>query len=172
MKKYILLILFILYCLQKTFCQNIPGVQSSVTTSSQGTAGNFVISYTIGEMPLIQSWKSNGLLITQGVIQPLTFIADTAYECFSQTEVKVYPNPNPGIFSLQLSILKKGKAKTILFDVTGRQLQLEEFDYNTFATRQYNINRLPNAVYYLQLFFTETGTTKAKKCVYTIEKIN
>jgi hypothetical protein len=147
-------------------------VQTAATTASQGTAGNFIISYTIGEMPLVQSWKNNGLLITQGIMQPLTFIADTAYECFSQTEVKVYPNPNPGLFSLQLSILKKGKAKTILFDATGRQLQQEEFDYSTFATRQYNINRRPNAVYYLQLFFTETGTTKAKKCVYTIEKIN
>jgi hypothetical protein len=147
-------------------------VQTPCTTASQGTAGNFVISYTIGEMPLVQSWKSNGLLITQGIMQPLTFIADSAYECFSQTEVKIYPNPNPGTFSLQLILLKKGTIKTILIDATGRQVQQDEFTYNTFATKQYNITRLPNAVYYLQLFFTETGSNKVKRCVYTIEKIN
>jgi Secretion system C-terminal sorting domain len=158
--------------MQNIFCQTAAGLQTACTTTAQRTAGNFIISYTIGEMPLVQSWQSNGLLITQGILQPLKGIADTAYECFSQTEVKVYPNPNPGIFSLQLSILKKGTVKTILFDATGRQLQQDEFDYNSFFTQPYNISRLPGGVYYLQLFFTETGSNKAKKCVYTIQKIN
>jgi Secretion system C-terminal sorting domain len=150
----------------------IVGVQTPCTTTSQGAVGNFIISYTIGEMPLIESYKSNGLFITQGIIQPKTSIADTAYECFSQTEVTVYPNPNPGIFSLQLSILKKGTIQTNLFDATGKLLQREAFEYITFTTKKYSITQLPNAVYYLQLFFTEAGTNKAKKCVYTIQKIN
>ena len=105
-------------------------------------------------------------------MQPLTFIADTAYECFSLTEVKVYPNPNPGIFSLQLSILKTGTAKTILLDATGKRVQQDEFAYNTFSTKQYNIMRLAAGIYYLQLFFTESGSSKAKKCVYQIQKMN
>lgn len=171
MKKNRLCLLIIYSSWQTVFGQNIAGVENPCTTSSQGTAGNFIISYTIGEMPLVQSWQSNGLLITQGTIQPLTFIADSAYQCFSQTEVKVYPNPNPGMFSLQLSILKKGKAKTILFDAAGKLLQTDEFDYATFTTKQYNINRYASGVYYLQLFFTETGSSNLKKCVYTIQKI-
>ncbi|MGF2412525.1 T9SS type A sorting domain-containing protein [Ferruginibacter sp.] len=171
MKKDIICILILGGSWQTAFCQNIPGVENPCTTSSQGAAGNFIISYTIGEMPLVQSWQSNGLLITQGTIQPLTFIADSAYQCFSQTEVKVYPNPNPGIFSLQLSLLKKGKAKTILFDAAGKLLQTDEFDYTTFTTKQFNINRFASGVFYLQLFFTETGSSNLKKCVYTIQKI-
>jgi hypothetical protein len=171
-KKYILVAGSLLFCTQISFCQNIPGVQTPCTTSSQGTAGNFIISYTIGEMPLVQSWQSNGLLITQGIIQPLSFIADTIFECFSQTEVKVYPNPNPGIFSLHLSILKTGNVKTILFDAGGRQIQQEEFAYNSFVVKQYNISRLSGGMYYLQLFFTETGSSKPKKCVYQIQKMN
>ncbi len=172
MKIYILFIALAVCCWQTTLCQNIPGVQTPVTTSSQGTAGNFVISYTIGEMPLVQSWSSNGLLITQGVIQPLTFIADTAYQCFSQTEVKVYPNPNPGIFSLQLSLFKKGIIKTILLDASGKLIQTEQFDYSTFTTKQFDINRMASGTYFLQLFFTETGSNKSQKCAYTIQKIN
>ncbi len=172
MKKNLLLTMLLLFNGQITFCQNVPGVQTPVTTSSQGTAGNFIISYTIGEMPLVQSWKSNGLLITQGIIQPLTFVADTAYECFNQTEVKVYPNPNPGIFSLQLSLYKKGVIKTILLDASGKLIQTDQFDYSTFTTRQFDINRMAKGTYFLQLFFTETGTNKAQKCAYTIQKIN
>jgi hypothetical protein len=148
-------------------------VQTAATTAAQGTAGNFVISYTIGEMPLIQSWKSNGLLITQGILQPSApGIADTAYQCFSQTEVKVYPNPNPGIFSLQLSLLKKGVIKTLLFDVNGKMVRADQFDYSTYMTKQFDINRMASGTYYLQLLFTETGTNKTQKCAYTIQKIN
>jgi hypothetical protein len=163
---------FIVCCSwQISICQNIPGTATPCTTSSQGTAGNFIISYTIGEMPLVQSWQNNGLLITQGVIQPQTFIADSTYQCFGQTEVKVYPNPNPGIFSLQLSILKTGKARTILFDAAGKLLQADEFDYNTFTTKQYDISRFASGIFYLQLFFTATGNSSPKKCVYSIQKI-
>jgi Secretion system C-terminal sorting domain len=151
---------------------NSPATQTACTTAAQGTAGNFVISYTIGEMPLIQSWQSNGLMITQGVQQPVPFIADTVYECYGQTEVKVFPNPSPGVFSLRLSLLKKGNVKTLLFDASGKMVQTNEFAYNTFSTTQYNIQNLTNGVYYLQLYFTEAGSTRQKKCVYTIQKIN
>jgi hypothetical protein len=170
--KKIIFLLFILHAKNNSQAQNITNVQTPCTTTAQGIAGNFIISYTIGEMPLIQSWKNNGLMITQGVLQPVPLIADTLYECYGQTEVKVYPNPTHGIFSLQLSILKKGKIKTNLFDATGKLLQIEEFDYSSFATKQFNISNLSNGMYFLQLFFTEAGTTKAKKCVYTIQKIN
>ena len=151
---------------------NGPATQTACATAAQGTAGNFIISYTIGEMPLIQSWQSNGLLITQGVLQPIAVIADTVYECYGRTEVKVYPNPSPGVFSLRLSLLKKGSVKTLLFDASGKLLQTNEFAYNTFSTTQYNIQNLANGMYYLQVYFTETGSTNPKKCVYTIQKIN
>ncbi len=171
MKKHLLPAVILLCTAQNVFCQNIPGVQTPCTTSAEGKAGNFIISYTIGEMPLIQSWQSNGLFITQGITQPFTAIADSSYECFSQTEVKVYPNPNPGVFSLQLSILKKGKAKTVLSDASGKLLQTDEFDYNSFSTKQYNISRFASGVFYLQLLFTETGKNAARRCVYTIQKM-
>jgi len=170
-KKHLVLVAMLLCFWQNIFCQNVPGVQTPCTTSSQAAAGNFVISYTIGEMPLIQSLQSNGLLITQGIMQPLTTLADSSYECFNQAEVKVYPNPNPGIFSLQLSILKTGKVKTILFDASGKLLQTDEFDYNTFSTKQYNISKFASGVFYLQLFFTATGSSNPQKCVYTIQKM-
>lgn len=172
MKKYF----FVLICLGAAiFLQaqnNNPATQTACTAAAQGTAGKFIISYTIGEMPLIQSWQSNGLLITQGLLQPYCFVADTLYECYGQTEIKVLPNPSPGVFSLRLSLLKKGNVKTLLFDASGKILQTNEFAYNTFSTTQYNIQNLANGVYYLQLYFTETGSTKPKKCVYTIQKIN
>jgi Secretion system C-terminal sorting domain len=164
--------LVLLTIIKQLPAQNIPNIQASSSTAAQGTVGDFIISYTIGEMTLVTTQTNNGLTITQGILQPIKGIADTLYECFSQTEVRVYPNPNPGIFSLQLSIFKKGNVKLIFFDAAGKMLQQDAFDYNSFITKQYNIQKLANGQYYLQLFFTETGTSKAKKCTYTIQKIN
>lgn len=175
MKKKLIPILIAAFCLlQQSFAQTqIPGVQTPCTAAQQGTAGDITICYTIGEMPVVESLQKNGLLISQGVMQPLKEgVASTVYDCFSQTEVKIYPNPNPGTFSLQLSLFKKGNVKTQLFDVAGKLLQTDVFDYNSFATRQYNISRMANGMYYLQLFFTEEGQTGVKKCAYTIQKIN
>lgn len=175
MKKNITLLLFTAICIaRQSFAQTqVPGVQTPCTTAQQGTAGDITICYTIGEMPVVESLQKNGLLITQGIMQPLKEgVASTVYDCFSQTEVKIYPNPNPGTFSLQLSLFKKGNVKTQLFDVVGKLLQTDVFDYNSFATRQYNISRMANGMYYLQLFFTEEGQTGVKKCAYTIQKIN
>jgi hypothetical protein len=167
-----MLLLFIFGVKNNSQAQNISNLQTPCTTTAQGTVGNFIISYTIGEMPLIQSFKNNGLLITQGILQPITNIANTAYQCFNQTEVNVYPNPTPGNFSLQLSMLKKGKIQTVLFDAMGKKIQADAFDYNTFSNKQFDISKLSNGIYYLQLFFTEEGTGDIKKCVYTIQKNN
>lgn len=152
----------------------VPEVQTPCTTAQQGAAGDVVICYTIGEMALVESWQKNGLLITQGIMQPLNKgIADPAvYDCFTQSEIKVYPNPNPGLFTLQLSVLKKGNFKTLLYDATGRLVQTDAFGYNSFISRQYNIMRLSAGMYYLQLYFTEEGQTRVRKCAYTIQKTN
>src|SRR5204863_3204636 len=100
------------------------------------------------------------------------FITNNNFECFSRTEVQVYPNPNPGIFTLQLSILKPGNIQMVLFDASGKSLKKDAFSYTTFASRQFNISNLANGTYYLQLFYIESGSTSAKKCVYTIQKTN
>jgi hypothetical protein len=149
---------------------NITGTQTSCTTGAQGKAGNFIISYTIGEMPLVQTWVSNGLMITQGVNQPYYFVADTMYQCFSQTEVKLFPNPTPGIFSINLRFLQKGQVTTVITDLTGKPLQTAQFDYGTFSTKTFNISGMPNAHYFLQLIFKDqTGHTR--RCVYAIQKL-
>ena len=149
-------------------------VQTPCTTAQQGTAGDAVICYTIGEMVLVDSWQKNGLFITQGIMQPITKgIADASvYDCFSQSEVKIYPNPNPGQFTLQISVLKKGSFKTLLYDGTGRLVQTDAFGYTSFTSRPYNISRFSAGMYYLQLFFTEEGQTTVKKCAYSIQKSN
>jgi hypothetical protein len=79
MKRIIILLLMGLVVNSLPAQNNIPNVQTPCTTAGQRTAGNFIISYTIGEIPLVTTEKNNGLVITQGILQPVPFIADTAY---------------------------------------------------------------------------------------------
>jgi hypothetical protein len=172
MKKLLLYTSLLVVISTDILAQNFSDPQTPCTTASQGKAGKFVINYTIGEMVLVDSWKTNGLYITQGMLQPVTSLNAKTFECFSRAEVLVYPNPNPGVFSLQLSILKPGKIQTSLFDGSGRILQTDAFPYDGFMLKKFSIHNFPNGVYYLQLFFTQTGSDKPKKCVYTIQKSN
>lgn len=170
MKKYIFLFIVNFIKIYSFAQTQVPSLQTVCTTAMQSTAGNNVICYTIGEMLLVKTEQNNGLVITQGIMQPLTFIADIIYECFNKTEVTVSPNPAPGVFSLKLNLFQKGLIKTQLFDASGRLIQTKEFVYNTFSITPYNIKHLANGMYFLQLYFTEVGSTKPKKCIYTIQK--
>lgn len=170
MKKYIFV--FIIISIARNSFAQAPDLQTTCSTAMQGTAGGYVISYTIGEMALVKTEQNNGLFITQGITQPLTFIADTVYECYNKSEVTVYPNPASGVFSLKLNLFKRGIVKTQLIDAMGKLIETKQFPYNTFSITQYNIKHLANGMYFLQLYFTEAGSTKAKKCVYSVQKIN
>jgi Secretion system C-terminal sorting domain len=166
--KKILLLNILLYSLVLNI--TAQSLQTYCSTTSQGTAGNFVINYTIGEMVLVATNKTNGLIITQGINQPITTIADTAFECYSKAEVKIFPTPTEGQFSLQLNFLRKGKLKVKIFDALGKQLQADEFEYTTFMTKQYNIDNYPSGTYFIQLFFTDALSNSNRKCAYTIQK--
>jgi hypothetical protein len=169
MKKVVMLLLFESACFY-TIAQNTPSTQTSSATASQGVAGKFVISYTIGEMTLVQSWQNNALLITQGVLQPLSFNVDTTNECFTTAEINLYPNPTAGVFSIQYAMLKKGKVLTVLYNTAGQKLQTDEFEYKSFFLKKYDISNYANGQYHLLFTFSEEGG-KVKKCIYTIQKV-
>jgi Secretion system C-terminal sorting domain len=167
MKKILLLFSLLFTIVLNTTAQSL---QTNCATASQGTAGNFIINYTIGEMVLVTTNKTNGLIITQGINQPITTIADAEFECYSRSEVKIFPTPTEGQFSLQLNFLKKGKVSVKIFDAQGKLLQADGFEYTTFMTKKYNIDNYPSGTYFLQLFFTDELNNKNRKCAYTIQK--
>ena len=146
--------------------------QTPCSTASGGIVGNFNVSYTIGEMTLIETAKLNSLIFTQGVIQPFLDVASTTYECYSQAEVRILPNPTNGIFQLQLNILKEGKIQTGLYDSKGTLIESDAFDYNTYANRKYDIQSLASGLYFLKIIFQEKNTGEVKSCTYKIQKLN
>jgi hypothetical protein len=146
-------------------------LQSPCATSEQGQAGNITISYTIGEMVLVDSWKYSNLMVTQGILQPPKerVIPDAGF--FTADEIKLFPNPTPDILTVQFGSLSPGRVSFALYDNNGKLLQQDEFSYTGFSTRQFNMMKYANSTYLLKVIF-KPASGNEKQGSFRIVKIS
>lgn len=167
MKK--MLPLIAVFSITSSFSQS--DLQSPCAASAEGKAGNITISYTIGEMTLVDSWKYGNLMITQGILQPVKERASTDLDIFTPDEIKLFPNPTPGVLTVQFNSLSPGKLLVYMYDNTGKLLDAEEFQYTGFSTRQYDMMKYANATYLLRVIFLP-ASGKQKQGSFRILKIS
>lgn len=173
MKKYLFYISLFLFTINGYTQTNTAFLQTPCATSHQGTVGNFVISYTIGEMVLVNTWdKKNGLLITQGIMQPTVPYLLEEDNDFNAGDITIFPNPTPNIFAIQINLLLKGKINLQLFDATGKKIIEDEISVSTFQTNKYDLNKYNNGMYILKLEYKSIDGTQLKKGKYKIIKIS
>jgi len=95
----------------------------------------------------------------------ITLIDDESFEAYP--EIKLYPNPNKGVFSVEIA---KGYENANLF--IANSLGLELLKLNSFAgsTRmEIDLTSYPAGVYYLTLISTENNLTRTLKIIKTEE---
>jgi hypothetical protein len=170
MKKLILSLITII-CTKISFAQPAKDLQTPCASTSQGTIGNTTISYTIGEMVLVESYKKNGLFITSGILQPTVPGNTQTGQVFLDGEITVYPNPTPNILSIQYNILQAGKMTAQVFDAAGKRLITEEFTINSFSNKRYDLSRYANGMYILLLQYVGDDGTTIKKGQYKLMKM-
>jgi hypothetical protein len=169
MRKYFLLFVLI-GCLQNLSKAQGKDLQTACTAAWQGTAGNFTISYTIGEMVLVDTWKKDGLTFTQGVLQPFFPSFDNGANNFNVGEIAVFPNPTPNDLFIRYNILQPGTLSVQLYNVLGQKLFLDEISITSFGTKKYNFSKYASAAHMLILQFTSANGTVIKKGKYKIIK--
>jgi hypothetical protein len=148
-------------------------LQTPCATAGEGTAGNMTISYSIGEMVLVDTKGTSNLLVTQGILQPETITADsTGNTGFEQGEVQLYPNPTPDKLTVSFGLLQTGAITLSIFDISGKYLERETFDYTGFITKQYSLAKYAASTYVLQVIYTPAAGTRKKKGVFKIIKTN
>jgi hypothetical protein len=152
------------------FIAQAQTLQTPCTTTNQATAGNIVVNYTIGEMVLVDNYKSNGLFITQGIMQPDVPSAIINYNAFTTGEITVFPNPTPNDLSLQIGISKPGKMTLQLVDALGQIILYETFTVNTFMTKKYNLTKHSSGTYVLKVLYKSTDGQLDKIGSYKIVK--
>jgi hypothetical protein len=123
-------------------------------------------------------WNDNGLLTTQTIFvnNNGTYYVevtdgngcvgtDTINVVFSfaglndldDIEMTLYPNPNNGIFTLELSEMPRGKVELRLVDELGQVLYANQLQNQT---QSFDFSYLRAATYYLQLITTNGSITK------------
>jgi Secretion system C-terminal sorting domain len=169
--KKILLSLLIIVIARVSFAQPAKDLQTPCASTSQGTIGGTTISYTIGEMVLVESYKKNGLFITSGILQPSVLGNTQTGQVFLDGEITVFPNPTPNILTIQYNILQAGKMTAQVFDATGKRIITEEFIINSFSNKRYDLSRYSNGMYVLLLQYVGDDGTTIKKGQYKVMKL-
>ncbi len=169
--KKIILSSFTIFCSIMLFAQPSKDLQTPCASTAQGNAGSAIISYTIGEMVLVESYKKNGLFITSGILQPSVLGNTQTGQVFFDGEITLFPNPTPNILTIQYNILQTGKMTAQVFDAAGKKIITEEFDINSFSNKRYDLSKYANGIYMLILQFTGDDGSTIKKGLYRVMKM-
>lgn len=67
--------------------------------------------------------------------------------------VSVYPNPNTGLFTLEVEMTHQMNMTVGLYDMVGKQVWLDQGLGNTSSLRkQYDLSHMPDGVYFLRIY--------------------
>ena len=159
--KKIFILLGLSFLTQISFSQNSINV-----TSNTATVNGIVHDYSIGEMAMIATERNDNLIITQGVIQPITASLKTNGKVIKTDLidfVKVYPNPTKNLLSIEL--IETENISLQLFDALGKLiLEMKNRTQKTIIDMtSYSIGN-----YYLLAFNPKDQT---QKIFFKIQKI-
>lgn len=115
-------------------------------------AGSNTYEYAIGTVVAGNTFQSPGLIVTQGVLQPLIAEPSGVHEPgISSDNLSVYPNPVEQTLFLKPAFGKKGKLEYVLLDGAGRTImkksaaleqgnELQEIPMSPYAVGQYTLS--------------------------------
>lgn len=171
MKRSFYFIFCFLFITQLSKAQNSPDLQTSCATTGQATAGNYIISYTIGEMVEVQNYKIGNLLVTQGVLQPdLGKNTGTVINNFEPGEITVFPNPTPDAFVARVNIFAPGQVSLYLYNSLGQVLQKDALPYNAFIGKRYNLQNAAAGMYLLKIIYQSADGKTHKEGSFKVIK--
>jgi len=161
MKKiyYLLLMAFIATGLNAQMLT--PTVISSTGGFSSNANGS--LSYTVGEMTMVQTFSANGNILTQGFQQPndnVTGLIDLTQDEFGS--LVVYPNPAVDNMWFGFQLPEEGRVQIALYDVLGQKVSdLYNANYdNGKIVEQVNVSMYAAGVYMLTMNFVSAKDGK------------
>jgi hypothetical protein len=132
-----------------------PTVISSTGGFSSNANGS--LSYTVGEMTMVQTFSANGNILTQGFQQPtdnITGLIDFTKDEFGS--FVVYPNPAVDNLWFGLQLPEAGRVSIALFDVLGQKVaEIYNSNYsNGKIIEQTSVSSYAAGFYLLTMTFT------------------
>ena len=128
------------------------------TTGNEGTVGNIVLSYTVGES-FITTLENDSIVSSQGFHQPY-YIVTTIEEQFLPGKVNVFPNPTSSVLNVQFEDIVLENLIISFHDITGKLILTSKVTTNTWQT---NLFSLANGYYILTITDQITGKSNSFK---------
>jgi hypothetical protein len=143
----------------------------TVISSSGGfySSTNAMLSFTVAEMTMVQTFTTAGNILTQGFQQPEDFSTGIPEIPTSAESALIYPNPTNGSFTL--SYLNNGNAQATIniYNLTGQIVLSQNISQvSGLNTVDFDISAYSQGIYMLGL--TLTNSKGEKKTDY--HKIN
>lgn len=139
------------------------------STGGFSSNANGSLSYTVGEMTMVQTFSANGNILTQGFQQPndnVTGLIDLTKDEFGS--FVVYPNPAVDNLWFGFQFPEEGKVQVALYDAIGQKItDVYNTTYdNGKIVQQLNVTPYAAGVYLLTMNFVSNKDGK----VYTQSK--
>ena len=171
MKKLYFLLLTVL-CAASANAQT-PMLTPQVIASTGGFSSNAngSLSYTVGEMTMVQTFSANGNILTQGFQQPndLTIgLIEVTHDDYGS--FVVYPNPSVDNTYLGFEMPEAGKINIDMFDAIGQKVASVysgNYESGKIVT-QTNVSTFAAGMYLMTMTFT---ATKDGKTYMTTKKL-
>jgi Secretion system C-terminal sorting domain len=155
MKKIYLLLIAALFGFGAKAQMLTPTVIAS--TGAYAANGNYSLSYTVGEMTMVQTFTGGNNILTQGFQQPndkVTGLIDITSAEFGS--FVVYPNPAVDQFWFGFQLPEAGKVTVTMYDAIGQKIS--DIYYGNYESGKIvsnaNAANLAAGMYLVTLTFT------------------
>ena len=150
-----------------------PTVISSTGGFSSNAAGS--LSYTVGEMTMVQTFSANGNILTQGFQQPndnVTGLIDLTQDEFGS--FVVYPNPAVDNVWFGFQLPEAGKVQVSLYNAIGQKISdVYHTSYdNGKIVEQVNVSQYAAGVYFFTMNFVSDKDGKVHTSSKKFQVIN
>jgi hypothetical protein len=126
----------------------------TVISSTGGfyTSSNAMLSFTLAEMTMVQTFMSAGSILTQGFQQPEDFTVGITENTTIMGDILIYPNPTNGIITLSYITNRSGENVIKLYNIVGQVMLTKVVSQSAGAnTVTIDLGTLSQGIYILEL---------------------
>ncbi|MCW3121190.1 MAG: hypothetical protein JWQ38_682 [Flavipsychrobacter sp.] len=149
----------------------------SVGPTAINAAGNSAVigtnrfDWSVGEMSMVSTFTTPGIIITQGVLQPSEKDHTGVPTTTLSKQLQVFPNPASSVVNISYDAPSSGTLNYKLLDMQGRVVTQKALQVKPGTTKeQITIAGLACATYMLSIT-AGTDNAKEESASYKIEKI-
>lgn len=169
MKKRLLILLMAMSGFHTIRAQSI-GPKTINAAGGSGTIGSTELEWSIGEMTMVSTLSSSGIVVTQGVLQPADNYEGVKSTSSLSGQLQVFPNPVISEVNLKYTSQNAGTLNYRLIDMNGKVIT----EHAILATQgvtleKINVADLACANYMLEVTVNQ-GSATSEKATFKISK--